>query len=530
MSDVPHQPAKSRRQTAAFAVVCLCVVAARVYLATINGTDSQLGWRLPEASSQTATLIALACVLSALAAWLGRKYFNKTAAILMAAAAGGLSTAGYNGLIGTIPGGIVGLLVASHIARRIALALLAAFSALAFGVASGTLALWLDPDLSDGPCFATILAAITAFVVATIAVFWRRQSIVATPWRRRLRSAARVGLVSLIVLGLWLSLSADLIRRARGLSPGLPCSNALFFPPVAPYWVERRPISAEWLWKGPVRLGHIFFVIRADATDDDLRALRGWTELRDVMIQGDNISDAGLHHFKGLTGLYGLKLSSSRITDRGVSAISNLPVLQQLQLDRSQVTANGLRQLSSLPKLWQLSFKDVRLGDDDLAALQLCGSVNSLSLSGTDISDAGLHYLVPLRLSDLDVSRTKVTAQGLQVLRDKSLRSLNLAGTGTKDKDIRLLAELSIAELTLDATEITGKGVQRMVMHSNVRALSLRDTNVTDTAIRHLEALTWLRFLDICGTKVTREGVMRFRASNPNCVIAHDQKLFQLPP
>ena len=430
---------------AAFAVVCVCVIAARVYLVAVQGPDAKSGWQLPTGPARTIALVAMAGVLSALAALLGRRHFNKTSAVLMAAAAGGLTTAGYNGLLGAVPGAMVGLLVVSRIARRTALALLVGICAIAFGLVSGTFALWLDPDLSDGPSVATLSFVVVALIASGAVLFRRRANAAARGWRW-LRRLGKVCLLSFIVGGLWLSLSTDLVRRVwrltrdpRYLSGVWPVDLRL-----NPYGrsIGLRPLSGEWLWPGPLRLDSAFLVLRDEVTDNDLRALRGWTKLWSLTIRGDHITDSGLVHLSALTSLSELRLRSPHVTDQGFESLSQMRGLESLELDRSHVTASGLSKLSPLPRLGHLSLKDVPLDDEGLATLQAFPALRSLSLSGTGTSDAGLRYLSSLPLVELDLSHTNIRDEGLRHITSLvTLGNLNLSETRISKRGLRILSQ-----------------------------------------------------------------------------------------
>lgn len=524
MTDSQKQSTAGRRQMAAFAVVCACVVAARVYLIAVQG-DLRSGWRMPDGLVETLALLSIAGLLAAVATRLGLRYFNKTSALLMGIAAGGLTTAGYNGLLGAVPGGLVSFLVVSRTARRTALVLLVGLAAIAFGVVSGTFALWLDPDLSDGPSTATIVFVAVALIAAGAVLFRRRFNATTGGWRW-LRRPGKVCLLSFVVAGLWLSLSVDMVRRVWHLT-GDPRYLSGVWPVdlrVNPYGrsIGLRPRSGEWLWPGPLRWDGAFLVLREEVTDNDLRALRGWP-LRMLTIRGNHVTDVGLSHLIAQTSLCDLQLRSSQITDRGMESVSQFQGLVGLELDRSRVTASGLRRLSYLPNLRGLSLKEVRLTDDEMSVLQLFPDLVSLSLGGTGISDEGLRHLEPLTaLSNLDLSSTAVTTRGLPILSVRSFGSLNLSETELSDQHLGVLASFfTVNELNLDRTRVTDAGMPTLAKISGLASLSLVDTEITDVAIPYFESMPSLRCLNLRGTKVTREGAMRLFESKPNCSLGH---------
>lgn len=130
--------------------ICLFAVAARIHLGIAQGPSAAY-WQLPEKPWQTFWFGAVAAGLSIVGAVIGLKWINRPAAVLLATAAGGLSTAAHNGVFGAAMGCVIGLHIAWHFARIATWRLIQATLATIAGIVGGTLALWLDPDLSDGP-------------------------------------------------------------------------------------------------------------------------------------------------------------------------------------------------------------------------------------------------------------------------------------------------------------------------------------------------------------------------------------------
>lgn len=143
----PPRPPRIGRPAAVFLAVSLFVVLARGYLALVQGRESADRWR-PAEGSELGLLLLAAVVVSLIAAVVGTKYLNRPTTLLLAVTAGGLATATHNGLIGAVAGTVVGLLLVSRWARRLALMTIWTLLAAIVGTITGTLALWLDRDLS----------------------------------------------------------------------------------------------------------------------------------------------------------------------------------------------------------------------------------------------------------------------------------------------------------------------------------------------------------------------------------------------
>lgn len=504
LSDTSNPPAK--RHWRALVGVCLFVVVARVYLSLVLGSNARYRWELPKNLGET-LFLCVAVVLASLAgAFVGLRSLGKLTAVALAAAAGGLVSAAYNGLIGAALGLCIGMLVASSLARRATWWLLQALVALLSGAAVGVAALWFDPDLSDGPCSATCLVLALSFVGFMAVLGWRTKR-----WPGSRRWVQWVGGASLFLFmtaGVWSSLSLDMLRRVEHVANPLRLHRTMII----------RPVSKQWLWPGPVAVESL--TVRRDATDDDLRALRGWKDLIDLNIESDKISDVGLEQLSQLTSLWSLSLASPRITDEGLRHLEGLGSLQVLELKHAHVSEKGIDRLAQFMSLNVLSLPDSSFGDGDLSscAPSLLG-VYTLDLSGTRVTDGGIPYLAPMtRLRYLRVAHTSITGKGLRALAGlPSLKSVDLSGTSVTDDDIPAPEQWgAVRDLRLGDTSITDRGAARLA-RLPIADLGLRGTSISDIGMDELSRSQALQYLDVYETRVTEEAVNRFKTKLPNC-------------
>lgn len=493
--------------------VCVFAVAARIYLGIAQGPTAAY-WQLPENPWQTFWFGAVAVALSITGAVIGLKWINRPAAVLLATAAGGLSTAAHNGVFGAATGFVIGLLIAWRFARIAAWRLIQALLVITAGIVGGTLALWLDPDLSDGPCLATCAALVVW--LALLAVFRRRfwpYDAKRSPWPRRLASSL---LFVFVVFGGWLGLSVDLYRRVYHFEAPQAERDRDIYWALSPHHVGVRDASYEWLWPGPPTVRGL--TISSRATDDDLRTLRGWTDLFELSIASEQISDAGLAHLTQLKSLSTLELRSPRVTDAGLAHLSRLTTLRALSLRRAHVSRDGLTRLSLLPMLYQLVLADCPITDDDLMSLRGLPAIKVLDLSGTQLTDEGLAQLqASVKLISLDLARTRITGRGLPSLRPfTSLGSLNLSGTELTDEGLRNLRGLSVNILLLDDTSISDQGLAALNTVW-LHGLSVRRTKISDAGIDHLRRQAFLRRLNLGGTNITEAAKQQLRDLLPIC-------------
>ncbi len=121
--------------------------------------------------------------------------------------------------------------------------------------------------------------------------------------------------------------------------------------------------------------------------------------------------------------------------------------------------------------------------------------IESLTLTGTQVTDRGLAYLRKLpRLRSLSLSKTSVTDGGCEILAEiTTLESLSLSDTAVTDQGIRCLRNLT-----------------------NLEWLDIRNTAVTDLGLATLERFDRLATLNIAETKVTEQGVATLREKLPS--------------
>ncbi len=202
-----------------------------------------------------------------------------------------------------------------------------------------------------------------------------------------------------------------------------------------------------------------------------------------------------------------------------------------LTLGTAVGTADGsvIETLAGIPnspfRVTSISFEANKQFDDSLLSEFVAlhpSHLRQLSLQGTGITDKGMEAMANIpRLLDLNLSETQVTDEGVKRLGSAAqLQQLKLSQTRITDKALGFLAAMrSLTDLTLDQTQITDEGLMHIPQLKN---LSLDGTRITDAGLKHLENQTWLRFLSLWSTRVTKEGVAKLEAALPSCDIKHE--------
>lgn len=237
------------------------------------------------------------------------------------------------------------------------------------------------------------------------------------------------------------------------------------------------------------------------ATNDSLRALSAFDELKKLNLRDMQVTDAGLVHLKTLKGLTALSLSFTRITDAGLVHLKGMTNLEMLDLYETEITDAGMVHLKGMTRLY------------------------SLNLSRTQVTDAGMvHVKGMTRLRSLNLGGTKITGPGLVHLKNMTeLTILSLGGSQITDAGVvhlKLLKGLANLQfLWLPYTKVTDAGLVHVKELTNPRSLTLDGTKITNAGLVQLRGMTNLKSLSLGGTEVTDAGVAKLQLALPNCTI-----------
>lgn len=251
-------------------------------------------------------------------------------------------------------------------------------------------------------------------------------------------------------------------------------------------------------------------------TDVAVAHLRGWESLRRLNLRGSDITDTSMEYIAGLRNLRSLDVSFTQISTPGLEYLAELTHLEELALGGNKINGAGLTVLAALPNLKKLTLKGsqrrnsgywaVSLTNVDMEMLGSLRQLEWLDLGGSirsplnDLSDLGIGEVAQLReLRVLDISQTRISSAGLEPL----------AG-------LPKLERLSLWR----AERIDDGAAEHLAQMSSLHTLDLSETQVTDATLARLAELPQLRRLYLSGTKVTPEGVERFRRERPGCEVS----------
>jgi Leucine Rich repeat len=129
---------------------------------------------------------------------------------------------------------------------------------------------------------------------------------------------------------------------------------------------------------------------RAKAADSALLAIASHPQVGELVLEGTDLTDAGMKHISAFQNLQKLDVSGTKITDAGVKNLAGLTHLRFLDLDRTQVTNVGLKNIENLKQLEILSLYKTAITDDGLKSLKGLSQLDELYIDGTKVPDAGV--------------------------------------------------------------------------------------------------------------------------------------------
>lgn len=150
-------------------------------------------------------------------------------------------------------------------------------------------------------------------------------------------------------------------------------------------------------------------------SDDDLKLVARFHNLRRLDLDNTDISDAGIKHLASLTKLEALNLNKTRCNGSYLSALAGLKNLRFLRIGKSDIDRSVLPNLGAFGKLTCLDVSQVQLRNEDMGVLKCFPDLQKLFIDDNPLlSDKMLPNLVGLKhLDSLSFKNTQITAKGL---------------------------------------------------------------------------------------------------------------------
>ena len=250
-------------------------------------------------------------------------------------------------------------------------------------------------------------------------------------------------------------------------------------------------------------------LVLPDLSDEHAEQIVTLRKLETFRCSGPSLTDVGFTHFAGLERLKGLDL-------RGCRSIS----------------PSGFGPLRSLIKLTSLDLRETQAGDEAVRHLAHHYRLSSLSLSGDNLTDAGMpHICEVISLQRLAIrDNSKITDKGLrdfwrlQRLYGLELRCAKLTGTG-----FSTLTEIPhLYNLTIASSALTDEALEHISAMPNLLTLRLDGTDrqggapaLTDAGLMILADAERLKefHVDVRNTQITEAAIDRLKTANPELKI-----------
>jgi len=185
---------------------------------------------------------------------------------------------------------------------------------------------------------------------------------------------------------------------------------------------DRSPVDADLM-----KLVEYPHLLKLDAvgefTDAGVAGLASLTELQELHLSSNNVSDQGLSFLNHLRSLKKLSLTRQAITPELLRLLVQLPKLAELKLSANEISADVpelLQPLSDLPHLeLSLCFSDL-ITDQSIPIVAQVVGLDELWISSDQITDDGILRLGNLHgLSKLWIGGKQITATGIESLQKR---------------------------------------------------------------------------------------------------------------
>ena len=160
------------------------------------------------------------------------------------------------------------------------------------------------------------------------------------------------------------------------------------------------------------------------ATYEAIVKLGALIRLERLYLEGTRVGDSTIEAFARLRELRTLRLASTDISERALPVLQTFGLLEELTVGDSRMKA-GIADLDPWPRLRILTVAGLPLGDDALHAIARRPTLETLDLSGTDITDPTPLASLP-HLAILGLEGTKLGPRGQAVVKALQSRGVEI--------------------------------------------------------------------------------------------------------
>jgi len=235
----------------------------------------------------------------------------------------------------------------------------------------------------------------------------------------------------------------------------------------------------------------------------DYAILDSLSDLPELAMSGENVTDAVLEKLRSFRALQTLTLDGAKITAGSYNLLPALPELRELWLGNTGTTDEALKTIAQCRKLKSLHLVAQPVSDDGLANLSKMPALEELELNELDkLGSPGFAHLADCRgLKQIYAAGFTILSGMMENLgRCKNLEVITLPGSVLKDGDIAPLSALTrLRSLGLEGSGVTGAAFASWPMRLPMTGLNLSDAGgVDDGVLKNMEhAFPKLEELDV---------------------------------
>lgn len=163
-----------------------------------------------------------------------------------------------------------------------------------------------------------------------------------------------------------------------------------------------------------------------------------------------------------------------------------------------------LPHVAKLRNVEEIYFHDSGFRDEHVPFVNKLSSLNSLVISGTQITDKGVEQLSGMKLQALFLDGTPITSAALEpISKMKTLVSLDLTGTHVQDnlEPLQKLPNLRWLLLRdIDLSQISEKSIESLLAIPQLARFTATNTNLSEDVIQRLKKAKPALDLETAGT------------------------------
>ena len=214
-------------------------------------------------------------------------------------------------------------------------------------------------------------------------------------------------------------------------------------------------------------------------TQKDLGPLADLRHVETLSLTGEFITDETLQLLENMEILSELSLVSTRVSDKGLKTLGKLKGVRRVRISGTAInlTPVGMAALAEMPSLENVTLTSQHVTDAGLVALAKNKKLKGVAIiesgrGGSKLTDAPLNAVAGLpQLENLGLPWSKITDQGalkaMQPGNFPSLTGLSLANTSVSDAVLKALHDPTVLpalkQIDVSRTKVTPQGVEALI-------------------------------------------------------------------